>query len=135
MNGGAAKYKVSALIEPDSDNAKNAKAAMLDAAKKLWAENAVNVVKSMAANNKALRNGNDKLRPQSIVDGLRLTMESEGYAVRIAGSVQTALSVMGQSEIQAAIAGWVVYIAASKGLCPSLAAGLSIPAEVASDVA
>lgn len=39
----------------------------------------------------------------SIVDGLRLTLEAEGYAVRIAGSVQTALSVLTQSEIQAAI--------------------------------
>jgi len=39
----------------------------------------------------------------SIVDGLRLTLEAEGYAVRIAGSVQTALSVVAQSEVQAAI--------------------------------
>jgi len=39
----------------------------------------------------------------SIVDGLRLTLEAEGYAVRIAGSVQTALSVVTQSEVQAAI--------------------------------
>jgi DNA-binding NtrC family response regulator len=39
----------------------------------------------------------------SIVDGLRLTMESEGYAVRIAGSVHTALSVMSQCDVQAAI--------------------------------
>ncbi|HSE92377.1 MAG TPA: sigma-54 dependent transcriptional regulator [Methylomirabilota bacterium] len=39
----------------------------------------------------------------SIVDGLRLTLEAEGYAVRIAGSVQTALSVVMQSDVQAAI--------------------------------
>lgn len=67
MNGGAPKFKVSALVEPDSENAKLCKAAMLDAAKKLWAENAVNVVKSMAANNKALRNGNDKLNDDGSV--------------------------------------------------------------------
>ncbi len=39
----------------------------------------------------------------TIVDGLRLTLESEGYAVRIAGSVQTALSVVAQSDLHAAI--------------------------------
>ncbi len=39
----------------------------------------------------------------SIVDGLRLTLEGEGYAVRIAGSVQTALSVLAQTEIHAAV--------------------------------
>ena len=39
----------------------------------------------------------------SIVDGLRMTLEAEGYAVRIAGSVQTALSVATQADVQAAI--------------------------------
>ncbi len=39
----------------------------------------------------------------SIVDGLRLTLEAEGYAVRIAGSVRTALSVVEQAEVHAAI--------------------------------
>ncbi len=39
----------------------------------------------------------------SIVDGLRLTLEAEGLAVRIAGSVNTALSVATQSDVQAAI--------------------------------
>jgi two-component system, NtrC family, response regulator AtoC len=39
----------------------------------------------------------------SIADGLRLTLESEGYSVRIAGSVATALSVMTQSDVQAAV--------------------------------
>jgi hypothetical protein len=67
MNGGAAKFKVSALIEPDSENSSVAKAAMLDAAKKLWGDNAVGVIKSMAANNKALRNGNDKLNDDGSV--------------------------------------------------------------------
>lgn len=67
MNGGAPKYKVSALIEPDSENAKMAKAAMLEAANGLWGANAVGVIKSMAANNKALRNGNDKLNDDGSV--------------------------------------------------------------------
>jgi DNA-binding NtrC family response regulator len=39
----------------------------------------------------------------SIVDGLRITLESEGYAVRIAGSVQTARSVIAQADVHAAI--------------------------------
>ena len=39
----------------------------------------------------------------TIVDGLRLTLEAEGYAVRIAGSVQTALAVVAQTDVQAAI--------------------------------
>jgi DNA-binding NtrC family response regulator len=39
----------------------------------------------------------------SIVDGLRLTLEAEGYAVRIAGSVATALDAIAQGEVQAAI--------------------------------
>ena len=39
----------------------------------------------------------------SIADGLRLTLETEGYSVRIAGSVATALSVMAQTDVQAAI--------------------------------
>ena len=39
----------------------------------------------------------------SIVDGLRLTLEAEGYAVRIAGSVATALDAVVQGDVQAAI--------------------------------
>ena len=39
----------------------------------------------------------------TIVDGLRLTLEAEGYAVRIAGGVQTAMSVVAQSDVHAAI--------------------------------
>ena len=39
----------------------------------------------------------------SIADGLRLTLEAEGYSVRIAGSIATALSVMVQTDVQAAI--------------------------------
>lgn len=61
MNGGPPKFKVSALIVPGSENAKLAKEAMIEAARGLWAANAINVIQSMAANNKAVRNGNDKL--------------------------------------------------------------------------
>ena len=39
----------------------------------------------------------------SIADGLRLTLESEGYSVRIAGSVATAMSVITQTDVQAAV--------------------------------
>ena len=39
----------------------------------------------------------------SIADGLRLTLESYGYSVRIAGSVATALSVITQTDVQAAV--------------------------------
>jgi DNA-binding NtrC family response regulator len=39
----------------------------------------------------------------TIVDGLRMTLEAEGYAVRIAGSVQTALAAVAQTDAQAAI--------------------------------
>ena len=39
----------------------------------------------------------------SIVDGLRLTLEADGYAVRIAGSVQTALAAVTQGDVQMAI--------------------------------
>jgi dUTPase len=67
MNGGEPKYKVSALIEPGSNNATLAKTAMLEAAKALWGANAENVVRSMAANNKAVRNGNDKLNDDGTI--------------------------------------------------------------------
>ncbi|MBI2216205.1 MAG: sigma-54-dependent Fis family transcriptional regulator [Candidatus Rokubacteria bacterium] len=39
----------------------------------------------------------------SIADALRLTLEGEGYSVRIAGGVGTALAVLSQTEIQAAV--------------------------------
>jgi DNA-binding NtrC family response regulator len=39
----------------------------------------------------------------SIADGLRLSLEAEGFSVRIAGSVSTALSAVTQCEVQAAI--------------------------------
>lgn len=61
MNGGKPKFKVSAIFEPGSENESVCKKAMLQAGEKLWAGNTVNVIRSMPANNKALRNGNDKL--------------------------------------------------------------------------
>ena len=67
MNGGAPKFKFTGLMAPDSEAATVAKAAMLEAAKGLWNENAVNVIKSMAANSKALRNGNDKLNDDGTI--------------------------------------------------------------------
>lgn len=67
MNGGPPKFKVSALIVPGSENATLAKSAMVEAAKGLWAANAINVIQSMAANNKAVRNGNDKLNEDGSV--------------------------------------------------------------------
>src|SRR4029453_18719172 len=39
----------------------------------------------------------------SIADGLRLTLEAEGYSVRIAGSVRTALASVAQSDPHVAI--------------------------------
>lgn len=67
MNGGAPKYKVSALIDPGSDNETTAKKAMLEAAAKLWDKNAVNMIRSMAYNNKALRDGNNKMNDDGSV--------------------------------------------------------------------
>ena len=61
MNDGPPKFKVSAIMEPGSEAFKVGKEAMLEAAKGLWGGNAISVVKSMAKNSKALRNGNDKL--------------------------------------------------------------------------
>jgi DNA-binding NtrC family response regulator len=39
----------------------------------------------------------------SIADGLRLTLEAEGYSVRLAGSVRTALAAMAQTDAHVAI--------------------------------
>jgi two-component system response regulator AtoC len=39
----------------------------------------------------------------TIADGLRLTLEAEGYSVRLAGSVKTALAAAAQSDAQMAI--------------------------------
>lgn len=39
----------------------------------------------------------------TIADGLRLTLEAEGYAVRSAGSVQSALAVVAHADVQAAV--------------------------------
>lgn len=56
------KYKVKAIIETGSPALQLASGAMLEAATKLWgAANAANVVRSITANSKAVRNGNDVL--------------------------------------------------------------------------
>ena len=56
------KYKAVVLIDPNSDAATLAKNGMLAAAKALWGEaNALNVVKNISANSKALRDGNGKI--------------------------------------------------------------------------
>lgn len=67
MNGGAPKYKFTGLMAPDSEAATAAKAAMLEAATALWGANAANMVRSMAANSKALRNGDDKMADDGTV--------------------------------------------------------------------
>jgi hypothetical protein len=61
MNGGKPKFKVTGLFPKDSPNYKIAATAMVAAAKGLWGDNAGNVIKSMAANSKALRDGDNKL--------------------------------------------------------------------------
>lgn len=62
------KYKTVCLIEPDSEAATAAKTGMLAAAKALWGDaNAVNVVKNISANSKALRDGNGKIDDQGSV--------------------------------------------------------------------
>ncbi len=60
-DGGPAKYKVRGIFPPDSEAKKLSVAAMLEAARGLWGDNATNVIRAMAANNKAVRNGNDNL--------------------------------------------------------------------------
>ena len=67
MNGGAPKYKVVALFAKDSDAYKVAAAAILDAARGLWGDNAANVVKGIAANSKAVRDGNAKMNDKGEV--------------------------------------------------------------------
>lgn len=55
------KFKAVVLFKPDSDAAKVAKAAMLEAAQALWGANAANVVQNISANSKFIRNGNAKI--------------------------------------------------------------------------
>src|SRR3972149_3206966 len=45
---------------------------------------------------------------KTIADGLRLTLEAEGYDVRTAGSVRTALGALAEVEPHAAIVGLVL---------------------------
>ena len=67
MNGGAPKFKFVGLMEPNSEAATLAKNAMLEAARGLWGANAENMLRSMAANSKALRNGDDKMADDGTV--------------------------------------------------------------------
>ena len=68
MNGGAPKFKFSGLMEPDSEALKVGKAAMLEAATKLWGTaNAANMIRSMSANSRAIRDGNDKMADDGTV--------------------------------------------------------------------
>lgn len=63
------KYKLKAIIDADSAALDVARIAMLDAATKLWgAANAANVVRSITANSKAVRNGNDVLMQDGSVN-------------------------------------------------------------------
>lgn len=55
------KFKTVALFARDSDAAKIAKAALLEAATALWGANATNVVQNISANSKAVRDGNSKI--------------------------------------------------------------------------
>ncbi len=55
------KFKVKAIIDPASDAANLAKAAMISAAKELWGDNHLNVIRALPANSKALRKGEDNL--------------------------------------------------------------------------
>ena len=55
------RYKAKAIIERGSEADKAAQAGLLQAARKMWGDNAANVVKSLPMNQKALRNGDDYL--------------------------------------------------------------------------
>lgn len=67
MNGGPPKYKFTGLMDPSSEAVTLAKKAMLEAATALWGDNAKNVIQSMSANSKALRDGNSKLNDDGSV--------------------------------------------------------------------
>lgn len=56
------KYKVKAIITRGSEADKAAQGALLQAARKMWGDNAPNVIKSLPTNQKALRNGDEYLR-------------------------------------------------------------------------
>ncbi len=55
------KYKFVGLMEPNSPAATAAKAGLLEAARALWGDNAINVVQNISGNSKAVRNGNSKI--------------------------------------------------------------------------
>jgi len=56
------KYKAKVIIEKDSEAATAAKAGLMQAARKMWGDNAANVLKSLPMNSKALRNGDEYLK-------------------------------------------------------------------------
>jgi len=60
QDGGAPKFKIIGLFEKDSDAYKVGLAAMREAATLMWGANANDMLKNMAANSKAIRNGNSK---------------------------------------------------------------------------
>ena len=60
-DGGKWKYKVKAIMEADSEALNVAKAAMGEAARALWGDNAKNVVPNITANSKAVRDGNGNM--------------------------------------------------------------------------
>lgn len=55
------KYKVKAIFAPDSEAGQIARKAFMEAATALWGPNAMQVVKAMSKNNKAVRNGDECL--------------------------------------------------------------------------
>lgn len=57
------KYKVKVIFDPGSEADKRAQAAMIVAAKKLWGDNYANVIRTLAKNSIALRNGDDNIDP------------------------------------------------------------------------
>lgn len=55
-------YKAKVIFPPDSEAAAAAKGALLAAARALWGDNAVQMVQSIPANSKAVRNGDHYLK-------------------------------------------------------------------------
>lgn len=60
QDGGAPKFKAVGIFEKDSDAYKVGVAAMREAATLMWGANANDMLMNMAANSKAIRNGNSK---------------------------------------------------------------------------
>lgn len=56
------RHKVKAIVPKESDAATAAKNGLLQAARKMWGDNASNVLKALPMNSKALRNGDEYLK-------------------------------------------------------------------------